>query len=88
MAETSVSEYTSFDRYPAAPALSAPMRLASSSNVVRTSTGISGQRSRSRGDNEVAIPIADGFFGWGLRLRLADPAGVRLATAPALHLRR
>ena len=32
------------------------------------------------GDNEVAVAIANNFFGWGLMLRLADPEGVRLAT--------
>jgi hypothetical protein len=31
------------------------------------------------GDNEVAIAIANNFFGWGLMLHLADPEGVRLA---------
>jgi hypothetical protein len=31
------------------------------------------------GDNEVAVAIANNFFGWGLMLRLADPDGVRLA---------
>jgi hypothetical protein len=31
------------------------------------------------GDNEVAVALADNFFGWGLMLRLADPEGVRLA---------
>lgn len=31
------------------------------------------------GDNEVAVAIANEFFGWGLMLRLADPEGVRLA---------
>jgi len=31
------------------------------------------------GDNEVAVAIANNFFGWGLMLRLADPEGVRLA---------
>lgn len=34
------------------------------------------------GDNEVAVAIANNFFGWGLMLRLADPEGVHLA-APA-----
>jgi len=28
------------------------------------------------GDNEVAVAIANNFFGWGLMLRLADPEGV------------
>jgi hypothetical protein len=32
------------------------------------------------GDNEVAVAIANNFFGWGLMLRLADPEGVQLAT--------
>ena len=31
------------------------------------------------GYNEVAVAIANNFFGWGLMLRLADPEGVRLA---------
>ncbi len=31
------------------------------------------------GDNEVAVAIANEFFGWGLVLRVADPEGVRLA---------
>jgi hypothetical protein len=31
------------------------------------------------GDNEVAVALADNFFGWGLMLRLADPEGVHLA---------
>jgi hypothetical protein len=31
------------------------------------------------GDNEVAVAIANDFFGWGLMLRLADPDGVDLA---------
>lgn len=31
------------------------------------------------GDNEVAVAIADNFFGWGLMLRLADLEGVHLA---------
>jgi hypothetical protein len=31
------------------------------------------------GDNEVAVAIADNFYGWGLKLRLADPEGVHLA---------
>jgi hypothetical protein len=30
------------------------------------------------GDNEVAVAIANNFFGWGLMMRLADPEGVRL----------
>jgi hypothetical protein len=31
------------------------------------------------GDNEVAVAIANNFFGWGLKLRLTDPEEVRLA---------
>src|SRR5882724_2451977 len=31
------------------------------------------------GDNEVAVAIANNFFGWGLMLRVADPEGVHLA---------
>jgi hypothetical protein len=31
------------------------------------------------GDNEVAVAIANDFFGWGLMLRLGDPEGVQLA---------
>jgi len=31
------------------------------------------------GDNEVAVAIANNFFGWGLMLRVTDPEGVRLA---------
>jgi hypothetical protein len=31
------------------------------------------------GENEVAVAIANQFFGWGLMLRLADPEGVQLA---------
>jgi hypothetical protein len=30
------------------------------------------------GDNEIAVAVANNFFGWGLMLRVADPAGVRL----------
>jgi hypothetical protein len=30
------------------------------------------------GDNEVAVAIANNFFGWGLKLRVADPEGVHL----------
>ena len=30
------------------------------------------------GDNEVAVAIANNYFGWGVMLRLADPAGVHL----------
>jgi hypothetical protein len=32
------------------------------------------------GDNEVAVALANNFFGWGLMLRLADPEGVHLQT--------
>ena len=35
------------------------------------------------GDNEVAVAIANNFYGWGLMLRLEDPEGVRL---PSLRL--
>jgi hypothetical protein len=31
------------------------------------------------GDNEVAVALANNFFGWGLMFRLADPEGVHLA---------
>ena len=31
------------------------------------------------GDNEVAIAIANNFFGWGLILRLEDIDGLKLA---------
>jgi len=31
------------------------------------------------GDNEIAIALANNFFGWGLMLRLPDPEGVHLA---------
>jgi len=31
------------------------------------------------GDNEIAVAIANNFFGWGLMLRVADPEGVHLA---------
>jgi hypothetical protein len=31
------------------------------------------------GENEVAVAIANNFFGWGLKLRVADPEGVHLA---------
>jgi hypothetical protein len=31
------------------------------------------------GENEVAVAIANNFFGWGLMLRLSDPEGVHLA---------
>ncbi len=35
------------------------------------------------GDNEVAVAIANNFFGWGLMLRLADSDGVHLHTSDA-----
>jgi hypothetical protein len=31
-----------------------------------------------QGDNEIAVAIANNFYGWGLMLRLADPEGVHL----------
>jgi hypothetical protein len=31
------------------------------------------------GDNEVAVAIANNFFGWGVKVRVADPEGVHLA---------
>jgi hypothetical protein len=31
------------------------------------------------GDNEVAVAIANNFFGWGLMMRLADPEAVHPA---------
>ena len=31
------------------------------------------------GDNEVAVAIANNFFGWGLKMRVANPEGVHLA---------
>jgi hypothetical protein len=31
------------------------------------------------GDNELAVAIANNFFGWGLMLRLADPEEVHPA---------
>jgi hypothetical protein len=31
------------------------------------------------GDNEVAVAIANNFFGWGVMLRVADPEGIHLA---------
>lgn len=31
------------------------------------------------GDNEVAVAIANNFFGWGMKLRLPDPEGVHFA---------
>ena len=48
------------------------------------------------GDNEIAVALANNFFGWGLMLRLADPEGVHLggaglgvtsaSTRPSAHL--
>jgi hypothetical protein len=35
------------------------------------------------GDNEVAVALANNFFGWGLMLRLADPETVHLQTFDA-----
>jgi hypothetical protein len=35
------------------------------------------------GDNEVAVAIANAFFGWGLMLRLPDPEGVHFAARKA-----
>ena len=32
------------------------------------------------GNNEVAVALANNFFGWGLMLRVPDPAGVHLQT--------
>ena len=32
------------------------------------------------GDNEVAVAIANNFFGWGLMMRLADPGAVHLGS--------
>lgn len=31
------------------------------------------------GDNEIAIAVANNFFGWGLMLRVAEPQGIHLA---------
>jgi hypothetical protein len=31
------------------------------------------------GENEIAVALANNFFGWGLVLRVADPEGVQLA---------
>jgi hypothetical protein len=31
------------------------------------------------GDNEVAVAIANNFYGWGMVLRVSDPDGVHLA---------
>ena len=33
------------------------------------------------GDNDVVVGVANAFFGWGLMLRLDDPAGVTLAAS-------
>ena len=33
------------------------------------------------GDNDVVVGVANAFFGWGLMLRLDDPAGVTLTTS-------
>jgi hypothetical protein len=30
------------------------------------------------GDNEIAVALANNFYGWGLMLRLADPEGIQL----------
>jgi hypothetical protein len=35
------------------------------------------------GNNEVAVALANNFFGWGLMLRVPDPAGVHLQTVDA-----
>ena len=32
------------------------------------------------GENEIAVALANDFFGWGMVLRVTDPEGVRLAT--------
>jgi hypothetical protein len=32
------------------------------------------------GANEVAVAVANNFFGWGLMMRLADPGGIQLST--------
>src|SRR6516225_707041 len=40
------------------------------------------------GENEVAVAIANNFYGWGLMLRLADPEGVHLAGSSADRLQR
>jgi hypothetical protein len=32
------------------------------------------------GDNEIAVALANNFFGWGLMLRVADPGGIHFAT--------
>ena len=31
------------------------------------------------GENEIAVALANNFFGWGMMLRVTDPEGVRLA---------
>jgi hypothetical protein len=31
------------------------------------------------GENEIAVALANNFFGWGLKLRVADPEGIHLA---------
>jgi hypothetical protein len=31
------------------------------------------------GENEIAVALANNFFGWGLVLRVADPDGIQLA---------
>ena len=31
------------------------------------------------GENEIAVALANNFFGWGMVLRVTDPEGVRLA---------
>jgi hypothetical protein len=31
------------------------------------------------GDNEIAVALANNFFGWGLMMRVADPEGIQLA---------
>jgi hypothetical protein len=35
------------------------------------------------GDNEIAVAIANNFYGWGLMLRVADPDGLSLAASPS-----
>lgn len=35
------------------------------------------------GDNEVAVAIANNFYGWGLKLRVAEPDGLSLAASPS-----
>jgi hypothetical protein len=41
--------------------------------------GARARRPLEAGANEVTVAVANNFFGWGLMLRLADPAGVQLA---------